>query len=142
LLDNGAAGSSTKSAKKTSSASSKKTPAAKGSGAKQGSGQTSASGDASQAQTEASAEAEEVEQQYDQINSRSTAVSQSLDTLKREQAKQGYGLRGDIVAAEQRMQSNLSKAQYFMQKQDTKNAKKYLDMAEGELQTIEKFLGH
>jgi hypothetical protein len=28
-----------------------------------------------------------------------------------------------------------------MQKQDTKNAKKYLDMAEAELQTLEKFLG-
>jgi hypothetical protein len=29
-----------------------------------------------------------------------------------------------------------------MQKQDSKNAKKYLDMADAELQTIEKFLGH
>jgi hypothetical protein len=29
-----------------------------------------------------------------------------------------------------------------MQNRDAKNAKKYLDMAEAELQTIEKFLGH
>ena len=40
------------------------------------------------------------------------------------------------------MKTDLSKAHSAMQKQDTKNAKKYLDMAEAELQTIEKFLGH
>lgn len=40
------------------------------------------------------------------------------------------------------MKSNLSRAQNAMQNKDSKNAKKYLDMAEAELQTIEKFLGH
>ena len=86
--------------------------------------------------------AEEVEQQSADVESRTTAVTQSLDNLKRQQAASGYGLRGDIVAAEQRMNLDLSKARLYMQKQDAKNAKKYLDMAEGELQTIEKFLGH
>jgi serine/threonine-protein kinase len=76
------------------------------------------------------------------MDSRSAAVTQSLDNLKRQQAASGYGLRGDIVSAEQRMKTNFSKAQYFMQKQDMKNAKKYLDMGEAEMQTIEKFLGH
>lgn len=83
-----------------------------------------------------------MEQQSSDVESRSTAVSQSLDNLKRQQAASGYGLRGDIVAAEQRMNLDLAKARLFMQKQDSKNAKKYLDMAEAELQTIEKFLGH
>ena len=86
--------------------------------------------------------AEEVEQQSADVESRSTAVAQSLDNLKRQQAASGYGLRGDIVAAEQRMNLDLAKARLFMQKQDSKSAKKYLDMAEAELQTIEKFLGH
>ncbi|HKW56738.1 MAG TPA: protein kinase [Candidatus Acidoferrum sp.] len=97
---------------------------------------------APQAQPGDEALAQEVEQKYDEIDSRSGAVEQSLDNLKRQQAAAGYGLRGDIVSAEQRMKTNLSKAQYYMQKQDSKNAKKYLDMAEAELQTIEKFLGH
>ena len=62
--------------------------------------------------------------------------------MQRQQAAAGYGLRGDIVSAQQRMRTDIAKAQSAMQKQDTKNAKKYLDMAEAELQTLEKFLGH
>jgi eukaryotic-like serine/threonine-protein kinase len=95
-----------------------------------------------QAQAEAAAQAQEAEQKYDDLDSRATAAGQTLDTLQRQQAAAGYGLRGDIVSAQQRMKTDLSKAQYYMQKQDTKNAQKYLDMAEAELQTIEKFLGH
>jgi eukaryotic-like serine/threonine-protein kinase len=103
---------------------------------------TQAAEAAAQARAEEAAQAEEVEHRYDDIDSRSSTVSQSLDNLKRQQAASGYGLRGDIVSAEQRMKTDISKAQFAMQKQDTKNAKKYLDMAEAELQTIEKFLGH
>jgi serine/threonine protein kinase len=102
---------------------------------------TQAADAAAQAKAEEAAAADEVEKRYDDIDSRSVAVSQSLDNLKRQQAASGYGLRGDIVATEQRMKTDISKAQFAMQKQDTKSAKKYLDMAEAELQTIEKFLG-
>ena len=105
-------------------------------------GSSGGAAQASQAQAETAAQAEEVERKYDEVDSRSTAASQSLDNLKRQQAASGYGLRGDIVSAEQRMRTDLNKAQYYMQKQDSKNAKKYLDMADAELQTIEKFLGH
>jgi len=102
---------------------------------------TQATDAAAQAKAEEAAQAEENEHRYDDIDSRSAAVSQSLDNIQRQQTAAGYGLRGDIVSAQQRMKSDLSKAQSAMQKQDTKNAKKYLDMAEAELQTIEKFLG-
>jgi eukaryotic-like serine/threonine-protein kinase len=97
---------------------------------------------ASQAQSEAAAQAEELEQKYTEVDSRSVAATQALDNLQRQQAAAGYGLRSDIVSAQQRMKADLNKAQYYMQKQDSKNAKKYLDMADAELQTIEKFLGH
>jgi serine/threonine protein kinase len=102
---------------------------------------TQAADAAAQAKAEEAAAADEVEKRYDDIDSRSSAVSQSLDTLQKQQAASGYGLRGDIVSAQQRMKTDISKAQFAMQKQDTKNAKKYLDMAEAELQTLEKFLG-
>jgi len=68
-------------------------------------------------------------------------VSQSLDNLKRQQAAQGYGLRGDIVAAEQRMQINMARAEAALQKQDAAKAKEYMDLAEMEVETIERFLG-
>jgi serine/threonine-protein kinase len=94
-----------------------------------------------QAKAEEAAAVEENEHRYDDIDSRSAAVSTSLDNIQRQQAAAGYGLRGDIVSAQQRMRTDLGKAQAAMQKQDTKAAKKYLDMAEAELTTIEKFLG-
>ncbi|HKV23076.1 MAG TPA: serine/threonine-protein kinase [Candidatus Acidoferrum sp.] len=85
---------------------------------------------------------QENEQRFDDMDSRTSAVSQSLDNLQRQQAAAGYGLRGDIVAAQSRLKTDLAKAQAATQKNDAKTAKKYLDMAEAELQTIEKFLGH
>jgi eukaryotic-like serine/threonine-protein kinase len=94
-----------------------------------------------QAKADEAAAVEENEHRYDDIDSRSAAVSTSLDNIQRQQAAAGYGLRGDIVSAQQRMRTDISKAQAAMQKQDTKGAKKYLDMAEAELSTIEKFLG-
>ena len=102
---------------------------------------TQAADAAAQAKAEETAQVEENEHRYDDIDSRSAAVSQSLDNIQRQQAAAGYGLRGDIVSAQQRMKTDLSKAHSAMQKQDTKNAKKYLDMAEAELSTLEKFLG-
>jgi serine/threonine protein kinase len=102
---------------------------------------TQAAEAATQAKAEEAAQAEENEHRYDDIDSRSSAVSQSLDNLQKQQAASGYGLRGDIVSAQQRMKTDISKAQFAMQKQDSKSAKKYLDMAEAELETLEKFLG-
>jgi serine/threonine protein kinase len=96
---------------------------------------------AAQAKADEAAAVEENEHRYDDIDSRSAAVSQSLDNIQRQQAAAGYGLRGDIVSAQQRMKTDISKAQAAMQKHDTQGAKKYLDMAEAELSTIEKFLG-
>ena len=94
-----------------------------------------------QAKADEAAAVEDNEHRYDDIDSRSAAVSQSLDNIQRQQAAAGYGLRGDIVAAQQHMKTDIAKAQAAMQKHDTQAAKKYLDMAEAELTTIEKFLG-
>jgi hypothetical protein len=78
----------------------------------------------------------------DQIASREAAVKASLDSLQRAQSAQGLQLRGDIVAAQQRMQTYAAKAQSALQAQDIENTKKYLELMETELGKIEKFLGH
>jgi eukaryotic-like serine/threonine-protein kinase len=87
------------------------------------------------------AELDQIRQGADQLSSRASAVSQSLDGLRRAQSAQGLGLRGDIVASEQRMQANLSTAQSAMDKQDAEKAKKYLGLADVEVEKLEKFLG-
>jgi len=90
----------------------------------------------------AAADLKEAEAQEDQLNGRAASVSQSLDNLKSQQSAQGYGLRGDVVSAEQRMQSYMSKAQAALQRQDGPSAKKYFEQAEREISFLEKFLGH
>ncbi len=83
----------------------------------------------------------EAENQTDQLEARSAAISQGLDNLRRAQQSQGYGLRGDIVQAEQMMQINLSRAQSALHSGDVDQAKEYLDKAENQAMTLERFLG-
>jgi hypothetical protein len=96
---------------------------------------------AAQAQA-AAADLKEAESQEDQLNGRAASVSQSLDNLKQRQSAEGYGLRGDVVSAEQRMQSYMAKAQAALQRQDGPSAKKYFEQADREISFLEKFLGH
>jgi serine/threonine protein kinase len=84
----------------------------------------------------------ELDHEMDQISSRQAAANASLDSLQRAQSSQGLQLRGDIVAAQQRMQAYAAKAQSALQAQDIENTKKYLELVEAELGKIEKFLGH
>ncbi len=90
----------------------------------------------------AAAELQEAEHQEEQMTSRAASVSQSLEGLKRAQSGQGYGLRGDVVSAEQRMQTYMSKGQAALQRQDGPAAKKYFEQADREITFLEKFLGH
>jgi serine/threonine-protein kinase len=83
----------------------------------------------------------ELEQQVDQLSSRTAAVNDSLDTLRRQQSAQGFGLRGDMAATQERLKIHVGRAQAALQDQDIKNAKRYADQAETELEQLEKFLG-
>jgi eukaryotic-like serine/threonine-protein kinase len=99
---------------------------------------------AQQAQEEAArkaAELKEAAQQADQLDARAAAVSQSLDNLRRQQAAQGYGLRGDMAAAEELMKTNLSRAHSALDEGDGARAKEYLAIAEAQAEKLEKFLG-
>jgi eukaryotic-like serine/threonine-protein kinase len=85
---------------------------------------------------------EQLEQEMDHLTARSAAVQSSIDSLKNQQAASGYGLRGDIAASDQLMQTYMSRAQAADQAGDLKAKKKYLDLAEAEIGKLEKFLGH
>lgn len=87
------------------------------------------------------AELKDAEKQFDQVSSRAAAISDGLDTLRRAQAAQGYGLRGDIATAEQLMKTDLGRAQDALQQQDGAKAKEYLDKAEIQASIIERFQG-
>src|SRR5579864_6855365 len=88
------------------------------------------------------AQMEALEQQADQLSSQANAVNDSLDNLRRQQSAQGLGLRGDIASAQELMKTHMAKAQTALQNRDAAAAKKYLDLAEGDVSRIDKFLGH
>jgi eukaryotic-like serine/threonine-protein kinase len=77
----------------------------------------------------------------DQLNARAAAASQSVDALRHQQEAEGYGLRGDIAGAQQRMQMDLAKGDSALKAKDLVNAQKYFDMADAEITKLEKFLG-
>ncbi|MGD0790532.1 MAG: serine/threonine-protein kinase [Terriglobales bacterium] len=94
-----------------------------------------------QAAAEQAERLEQLEKEVDQLSSRASAVNDSLDGLRRQQASQGLGLRGDIASTQELLKTHMQKAQLALQNQDAKKAKKYLDMAEPEVEKLEKFLG-
>jgi hypothetical protein len=94
-----------------------------------------------QAQSDNSKELEEMERQMDQLASRAGSVHDSLENLRRQQAAQGLGLRGDIASTQERMNTYLGKAQAAMRKEDIRGSKKYMELAEPEIEKLEKFLG-
>ena len=85
---------------------------------------------------------DEVEHQIDQLSNRAAAVNSSLDRLQQQQNSAGYGLRGDIVAKQGSMKTNLSRAESAEERGDLPQAKKYADMAASDVEVLEHFLGH
>jgi eukaryotic-like serine/threonine-protein kinase len=87
------------------------------------------------------AELKEAAHEADQMTARAASVSASLDNLRAQQARQGYGLRGDMTAAEELMKTNLQRAQSAIDQGDGAKAKEYLDLAQPQLEKLESFLG-
>jgi eukaryotic-like serine/threonine-protein kinase len=85
---------------------------------------------------------DELEHQIDQLSSRAAAVNSSLDRLQQQQSSAGYGLRGDMVAKQASMKTNLSRAESAEERGDLPQAKKYADMAATDAEALEHFLGH
>ena len=84
---------------------------------------------------------DELQSDMDKLSARARAVKDSVENLRRQQEKQGFNLRGDISAAEDRMATYMDKAQAALQSQNAKDARRYMEKAETDVETLEKFLG-
>ncbi len=84
----------------------------------------------------------EAEHQMDQLNGRAASVKASLATLKNSMSQQGLGLRGDMVAAEARLDTDMQKAQQALDAQNPDRAQTYIKQADAEVEKLEKFMGH
>jgi serine/threonine-protein kinase len=102
----------------------------------------SANENAAPDQPAAAIDRDDVERQVDQVSNRAAAVNSSLERLQQQQSAAGYGLRGDMAARQASMNTNLSKAENAMERGDLATAKKRAEMAEGDAEALEHFLGH
>jgi serine/threonine protein kinase len=84
---------------------------------------------------------QEVREQLVDLSARAGAVRNSLGYLKRSQAANGMSLRGDMAAAESRMNSLMEGANAALNARDAASAKKFTDSADREVEKLEKFLG-
>jgi serine/threonine-protein kinase len=84
---------------------------------------------------------QELRERLVQLDSRAGPVRTSLGNLKRSQQASGLSLRGDMAAAETRMNYMLDGANSALRAHDAPAAKKFLDSAEAEVEKLEKFLG-
>ncbi len=88
--------------------------------------------------------AEEVEQVHEQmtgLDARASAVSASVEGLKRQQEADGLGLRRDMAAAYARMSSYLRSANDELNSGNIAAARNHMDKADKEISTLESFLG-
>lgn len=72
---------------------------------------------------------------------RVNAVKSSMANLQRQQSAMGMGMRGDMVAAHQRMEFHLDEGERALKNGDPVAAKRSLDAAERELERLEGWLG-
>ena len=72
---------------------------------------------------------------------RTGAVKTSLANIRREQERSGLGMRGDITESELRLEYLMDAAESSLGAEDPAAAKKNLDLAERQLETLERFLG-
>jgi serine/threonine-protein kinase len=94
--------------------------------------------------TNAGPTAEEVDQAREQkiaLDARASAVSASVETLKRQQEADGVGLRRDMATAYARMNAYLGEANADLASGNIPAARNHLDKADKEISTLESFLG-
>jgi hypothetical protein len=93
------------------------------------------------APTNVDTQLEDLSDQLIRLSSRAEAINDSLAKLRASQAAQGLELRSDVASSQFRMREYLSRAQSALGGQDAPRAKKYMQLAETEVATLEKYLG-
>jgi len=74
------------------------------------------------------------------LGTRISSADAILDTMKKSQAQAGYGLRGDISSAQERLHMNSAKLDAAIQNRDIKGAKHFMELCDRDMDTIDKFL--
>jgi eukaryotic-like serine/threonine-protein kinase len=84
---------------------------------------------------------DDMERESDQLDSRAAAVESTVGTMEQQMHQSGLGMRGDIVESRANLRNDLAKAKQALDTMDTDRARKFLDMANHELDKLEAFTG-
>ena len=87
-------------------------------------------------------ELEELTEQHDKLAVRAQTENNDVEHLRKQMAAGGDNLRSDISASQTRMRMYMDKFDAAMNAGDPVAAKKYMGLAEREVETLEKFFGH
>jgi ribosomal protein S11 len=84
---------------------------------------------------------DQLEVRIDGLSSRAAAVNNSLNNMQRSMQKDGMALRGDMVAKQDSMNTELAKAKQALATRDADRAQRFADLTETDVSALEKFLG-
>jgi hypothetical protein len=87
------------------------------------------------------AELEALEDRLLKLSARANATKGGADRLRQQQARLGVGLRADMATALDRQEYLLGQAESAFNAGDATRAKRQLDLAEREVEKLERFLG-
>jgi hypothetical protein len=87
------------------------------------------------------AEIEALEDRLSKLSARANATKGGVNRLRQQQARLGVGLRADMATALDRQEYLLGQAESAFNAGDATRAKRQLDLAEREVEKIERFLG-
>ena len=87
-------------------------------------------------------ELDQLAHQANLLDARLAADEATINTMKQAQAEQGLGMRGDIVAAQERLHGNMSRLDAAIQNRDLAAARQYLKLCDRDAATLDEFVGH
>lgn len=88
-----------------------------------------------------SAELTQAQDRLSNLQARADAALSGVESIRSQQQASGLDLRGDILAAMNRLKTDLREADRALQRRDLESANSYLQRGENETNTLEKFLG-
>ncbi len=87
-------------------------------------------------------ELQELTDLHEKLSARAQSANDSVESLRKQMAAGGNNLRGDISASQTRMKTYIGKFEAALNSGDADSARKYMTLAEHEVDKLEAFLGH
>jgi hypothetical protein len=76
-----------------------------------------------------------------ELDAKASAAQAGVQQIRSQQQAQGFDIRGDVLTSMNKMNNYLGEANRALGQNDVQAANEYMDRADTELASLEKFLG-